>query len=48
MGIFSKKEKYEFIVTSRYFIIGDDLYKFEVRDFMPDSDLNSPNNRVAE
>lgn len=42
MGIFSKKEKYEFIVTSRYFIIGDDLYKFEVRDFMPDSDLNLP------
>jgi hypothetical protein len=42
MGIFSKKEKYEFIITSRYFIIGDVLYKFEVRDFMSDSDLNLP------
>ena len=42
MGIFSKKEKYEFIITSRYFIIGDDLYRFEVRDFMPDSDCNLP------
>ena len=42
MGIFSKKENYEFIITSRYFIIGDDLYKFEVRDFMSDSDLNLP------
>ena len=42
MGIFSKKEKYEFIITSRYFIIGDVLYKFEVRDFMTDSDLNLP------
>ena len=42
MGFFSKKEHYEFIITSRYFIIGDDLYKFEVRDFMSDSDCNLP------
>lgn len=42
MGIFSKKENYEFITTSRYFIIGDDLYKFEVRDFMSDSDRILP------
>jgi hypothetical protein len=42
MGIFSKKEKYEFIITSRYFIISDVLYEFEVRDFMSDSDLNLP------
>ena len=42
MGLFSKKENYEYIITPRYFIIGDDLYKFEVRDFMPDSDLNLP------
>ena len=42
MGFFSKKENYEFIIISRYFIIGDDLYKFEVREFMPDSDRNLP------
>lgn len=42
MGIFSKKEHYEFTITSRYFIIDDDLYKFEVRDFMSDSDRNLP------
>lgn len=42
MGLFSKKENYEFIITSRYFNIGDDLYKFEVRDFMSDSDRNLP------
>lgn len=42
MGIFSKKENYEFIITSRYFVIGDDLYKFEVREFMSDSDRNLP------
>ena len=42
MGLFSKKENYEFIITSKYFIIDDVLYKFEVRDFMPDSDLNLP------
>ena len=42
MGFFSKKENYEFIITSKYFIIGDDLYRFELRDFMPDSDLNLP------
>lgn len=42
MGLFSKKENYDFIITSRYFIIDDDLYKFEVRDFMPNSDLNLP------
>ncbi len=42
MGLFSKKENYEFIITSRYFNIGDDLYKFEVRDFIADSDLNLP------
>lgn len=40
MGIFSKKKEYEYIITSRYFIIGDDLYRFKVSDFMPDSDLN--------
>ena len=42
MGFFSKKENYEFTIISRYFIIGDDLYKFEVRDFMSDSDRNLP------
>ena len=42
MGIFSKKENYEYIITSRYFIIGDDLYRFEVGDFMPNSDCNLP------
>lgn len=42
MGLFSKKENIEYIITSRYFIIGDDLYRFEVRDFMPDSDYNLP------
>jgi len=42
MGIFSKKEHYEFVITSRYFIIDDDLYRFEVRDFMSDSDRNLP------
>jgi hypothetical protein len=42
MGIFSKKENYEYIITSRYFIIDDGLYKFEVRDFIADSDLNLP------
>lgn len=42
MGIFSKKKENEYIITSRYFIIGDDLYRFEVRDFMPDSDCNLP------
>lgn len=42
MGIFSKKEDYGYIITSRYFIIGDDLYRFEVRHFMPDSDCNLP------
>ena len=42
MGFFSKKENYEFIITSKYFIIGDDLYRFELRDFMPVSDHNLP------
>jgi hypothetical protein len=42
MGIFSKKENYEYIITSRYFIIDDGLYKFEVRDFIADSDCNLP------
>jgi hypothetical protein len=42
MGLFSKKEEYGYIITSRYFIIGDDLYRFVVRDFMPDSDCNLP------
>lgn len=42
MGIFSKKENYGYIITSRYFIIGDDLYIFKVSDFMPDSDCNLP------
>lgn len=45
MGLFSKKENNEFkeyTITSRYFIIGDDLYRFQVSDFMPDSDCNLP------
>lgn len=42
MGLFSKKKENEYIITSRYFIIGDDLYRFEVCDFMPDSDLKLP------
>ena len=42
MGLFSKKEECEYIITSRYFIIGDDLYRFEVRDFVSDSDRNLP------
>lgn len=42
MGLFSKKENIEYIITSRYFIIGDDLYRFEVRDFMPASDRKLP------
>lgn len=42
MGFFSKKEDCEYIITSKYFIIGDDLYRFEVRDFMPASDRNLP------
>ena len=42
MGLFSKKEDYDYIITSRYFIIGDDLYKFEVRDFVSDSDRILP------
>ena len=42
MGFFSKKENKEYTITSRYFIIGDDLYEFEVRDFMSDSDHNLP------
>jgi hypothetical protein len=42
MGIFSKKEDCGYIITSRYFIIGDDLYRFQVRHFMPNSDCNLP------
>lgn len=42
MGLFSKKENYGYIITSRYFIIDDDLYRFQVRDFMSDSDCNLP------
>ena len=42
MGIFSKKENYGYIITSKYFIIDGDLYRFEVREFMPDSDCNLP------
>lgn len=42
MGLFSKKENKEYTITSRYFIIGDDLYRFEVCDFMSDSDRNLP------
>lgn len=42
MGLFSKKEECEYKITSRYFIIGDDLYRFGVSDFMPDSDLKLP------
>lgn len=42
MGLFAKKENYEFTIISKYFIIDDGLYKFEVRDFIADSDLNLP------
>lgn len=42
MGLFSKKENYGYIITSKYFIIDDDLYRFQVRDFMSDSDCNLP------
>lgn len=42
MGIFSKKENNEYIITSRYFIIDDELYRFKVSDFMPASDVNLP------
>lgn len=42
MGLFSKKEECEYIIISRYFIIGDDLYRFEVRDFVSVSDRNLP------
>ena len=42
MGLFSKKENIEYIITSRYFIIGDDLYRFEVRDFISASDRKLP------
>ena len=42
MGLFSKKEDYDYIIISKYFIIGDDLYKFEVRELMPYSDRNLP------
>lgn len=42
MGLFAKKENYEFTIISKYFIINDGLYKFEVRDFIADSDLNLP------
>lgn len=42
MGLFSKKEECEYIITSRYFIIGDDLYRFELRDFVSVSDRKLP------
>ena len=42
MGLFSKKEECEYIITSRYFIIGDDLYRFELRDFVSVSDHKLP------
>lgn len=43
MGLFSKKEEEcEYIITSRYFIIGDDLYRFELRDFVSVSDHKLP------
>ncbi len=42
MGFFSKKENNEYIITSRYFIIDDELYRFKVSDFMPASDVNLP------
>ena len=42
MGLFSKKEDYDYMIISKYFIIGDDLYKFEVRELMPYSDRNLP------
>lgn len=42
MGLFSKKEEYDYMIISKYFIIDDDLYKFEVRELMPYSDRNLP------
>lgn len=42
MGLFSKKEDYDYMFISKYFIIDDDLYKFEVRELMPCSDRNLP------
>jgi hypothetical protein len=42
MGLFSKKEDYDYMIISKYFIIDDDLYKFEVRELMPYSDRNLP------
>lgn len=46
MGLFSKKEECEYIIISRYFIIGDDLYRFEVRDFVSVSDRNLPSTEL--
>jgi hypothetical protein len=42
MGLFSKREDYDYMIISKYFIIDDDLYKFEVRELMPYSDRNLP------
>ena len=42
MGLFSKKKDYDYMIISKYFIIGDDLYKFEVRELMPYSNRNLP------
>lgn len=42
MGLFSKKEDYDYMIISKYFIIDDSLYKFEVRELMPYSDSNLP------
>lgn len=42
MGLFSKKEDYDYMIISKYFIIDGDLYRFGMSDFMPDSDLKLP------
>lgn len=42
MGLFSKKEEYDYMIISKYFIMDDGLYKFEVRELMPYSDRNLP------
>lgn len=42
MGLFSKKEDYDYMIISKYFIIDDSLYKFEVRELMPYSNRNLP------
>ena len=42
MGLFSKKDNYEFIIAPRYFIIDDDIYRFEVREYVSDNDRDLP------